>query len=118
MAKRAGGGRKGASIHVIPSTGRIVKKSSHGSKGGHSAKSLSRHATRNSSHKEKAWSVRTSGSSRAGRVFHTKEEALGYARDVARKHGSELYVHRRDGLIMEKDSYSGELHPPRDRRGR
>ncbi len=107
MAKRISG-RKVASIHVIPSSGRFVNKS-------HSSK---HHVTRNESHRGKGWSVRTAGSSRAGRVFNTKEEALGYARDVARKHGSELYVHRSDGLITDKDSYSPEPHPPRDRRGR
>lgn len=116
MAKR-GGGKKGASIHVISSSGRLVK-GGHGSKRSHSSKSLSRSATQHKSSSGKAWSVRTSGSSRAGRVFPTKEEAVVYARDVARRHGSEVYIHRRDGMIVEKDSYGGDPHPPRDGRSR
>jgi hypothetical protein len=117
MAKSGGGGKKGASIHVISSSGRFVKKG-HSSKMSRSSKSVSRSETQNKSSNGKAWSVRTTGSSRAGRVFPTKEEAVGYARDVARKHGSEVYIHRRDGMIVEKDSYSRDPHPPRDSRSR
>lgn len=117
MAKSGRGGKKGTSIHVISSSGRFVKKGGS-PKMSRGPKSVSRSATQHKSSSGKAWSVRTSGSSRATRVFPTKEEAVGYARNVARKNGSEVYIHRRDGMIMEKDSYSRDPHPPRDSRSR
>jgi Uncharacterized protein conserved in bacteria (DUF2188) len=114
MAKRVGGGRKGTSVHVISSSGRFVKKGGHNSKRSHSAKSLGGRKSSSS----KAWSVRTSGSSRAERTFPTKQEAVGYARGVAKKHRSEVYIHRKDGMIVEKDSYGREQLPSRGRRER
>lgn len=52
------------------------------------------------------WAVRSSGASRAGRVFKNKEDAVAYAKDVARKEHGELYVHKRDGTISDRVSYS------------
>jgi hypothetical protein len=63
---------------------------------------------------EKGWVVRRSESSRADRVFDTKQEAVGYAKDVARRQQSNVYIHRPDGTIKEKDSYGTE---PSSRRG-
>jgi hypothetical protein len=51
------------------------------------------------------WSVRHSGATRATRVFNRQEDAVKYARGIAKKENTELYVHRRDGTIREKDSY-------------
>lgn len=51
------------------------------------------------------WAVRTAGASKAARNFDTKEKALSYARDSAKREGSELYVHRKDGVITERRSY-------------
>lgn len=105
MAKNVGTGRKGVRVHVIPSVtrpGKFVDK-----RGGNS----STHPT--TRHTGKGWSVRKSDSARAERVFHTKEEAVGYARDVARRDGSEVYIHRKDGAIMETHSYGNDPRPPR-----
>jgi hypothetical protein len=52
------------------------------------------------------WSVRTSGSARAGKVFGTQQDAVTYARGVARKSGGELYIHGKDGTIRGRDSYA------------
>jgi hypothetical protein len=54
------------------------------------------------------WSVRTPGAVRAERVFATKEAAVRYARVLAKREGSEVYVHRRDGAIETVDSYGSE----------
>jgi hypothetical protein len=62
------------------------------------------------------WSVRNSGAARASRVFKTEGDAVKYAREVARHEGAELYVHRRDGTVRERESYGAERLPPRDRR--
>jgi hypothetical protein len=51
------------------------------------------------------WAVRRSGASRASRLFPTQRDAVQYAREIARKEGAELYVHRGDGTIRDRDSY-------------
>jgi hypothetical protein len=62
------------------------------------------------------WAVKNSRASRASRTFDTQAEAVKYAREAAKKAHSELYVHRRDGTIKEKDSYGQDPLPPRDKR--
>ena len=51
------------------------------------------------------WSVRRHGAHRATRIFATKAEAVAFARNLAKKAGSELYIHGRDGMITDTDSY-------------
>jgi len=62
------------------------------------------------------WSVRHTGAARATRVFETQKDAIDFARRVARKESSELYIHRRDGTIKERDSYGYDPFPPRAKR--
>lgn len=62
------------------------------------------------------WSVVRSGAARATRVFDKKEDAVGFARKLAKRNGAELFVHRRDGTIQERDSYGQDPFPPSDRR--
>ena len=51
------------------------------------------------------WSVRHSGATRASKTFDTQAEAVHYARDIAKKANTDLYVHRKDGTVRHKDSY-------------
>lgn len=51
------------------------------------------------------WSVRKTEASKATKVFDNKAAAVGYGKDVAKKHNSDLYIHRKDGTIIEKKSY-------------
>lgn len=62
------------------------------------------------------WSVRTTGSGRAEKIFVTKDEAVRYGRQVARHRGSELVIHRKDGLVSERSSYGNDPNPPRDKK--
>ncbi len=62
------------------------------------------------------WSVRRSGASRSSRTFAKQRDALSYARTIAKKGGSDLYIHNRDGTIREVDSYSHDLHPRKPRK--
>jgi Uncharacterized protein conserved in bacteria (DUF2188) len=62
------------------------------------------------------WSVRHTGAARASRVFERQEDAVRYARQVAKRESTELYIHRRDGTIKERDSYGHDPLPPKDRR--
>lgn len=57
------------------------------------------------------WSVRQYGAARATRVFDHKEDAVSFARSLARKASSDLYIHRRDGTIQERDSFGHDPRP-------
>jgi hypothetical protein len=59
------------------------------------------------------WSVRVSGAARASGTFSTQKEAIDTAREKARREGTELYVHGRDGRIRERDSYSNDPFSPK-----
>lgn len=62
------------------------------------------------------WAVKNSGATRASRTFETQQQAVTYARDAAKKVGTELYIHGRDGTIKDKRSYGNDPIPPRDKR--
>ena len=51
------------------------------------------------------WAVRNSGAAKATKVFDTQAEAVAFGREAARRDGVELYVHRKDGTVGERDSY-------------
>lgn len=63
-----------------------------------------------------SWSVRKSEASKATRVFEKKADAVDYGRSVAKKGGSELYIHKKDGTISEKRSYGNDPCPPKDKK--
>lgn len=62
------------------------------------------------------WSVKNSQATRASKVFDTQQQAIMYGRDVAKRAGSELYIHGRDGTIKNKNSYGTDPMPPRDKK--
>jgi hypothetical protein len=51
------------------------------------------------------WAIRGAGNRRATRVFATQAEAIKAAREIARKQGTDLVIHRADGRIRQKNSY-------------
>lgn len=51
------------------------------------------------------WAVRTAGALRALRRFDTQDEALRFAQDLARDGLADLYVHGRDGSVVDKQSF-------------
>ncbi len=57
------------------------------------------------------WSVRASGASRASKNFDNKSEAITYARNRAKGDGAELYIHGRDGRILERNTYGNSPFP-------
>lgn len=59
------------------------------------------------------WSVRSSGAAKASKTFTTQEAAIQHGRALAQKGGSELYIHRTDGTIRERNSYGADPHPPK-----
>lgn len=66
--------------------------------------------------RQDGWAVKKSGATRASKVFDTQASAIQYARDKARKESGELYVHRSDGTIRQRDSYGKDRNPPKGNR--
>lgn len=62
------------------------------------------------------WSVKSSGAARASKSFDTQQKAISYGRDSAKKSGTELYIHGRDGTIKNKNSYGSDPMPPKDKK--
>ncbi len=61
------------------------------------------------------WEVKKGRASRASRHFGNQAEAIEWGRSVSRNQGSELYIHKKDGTIQEKESHRRDPTPPRDR---
>jgi hypothetical protein len=63
------------------------------------------------------WAVKKSGSERASKTFETKDKAVKYGRELSKNEKTELYVHKRNGMIQNKNSYGNDPNPPKDRKG-
>jgi hypothetical protein len=62
------------------------------------------------------WAVKNAGSTRASKTFDTQRQAIDYGQTTAKKIGTELYIHGRDGTIKDKRSYGNDPMPPRDKK--
>lgn len=62
------------------------------------------------------WSVKKSGSSKASRTFATKENAIAFGRKLSIHEKTELYIHKKNGMIQNKNSYGNDPNPPKDKR--
>jgi hypothetical protein len=69
------------------------------------------------------WSVRRSGASRASRIFDKKAEAVAYAKTQALREHTDLYIHGKDGMVIDKPdlkisprqiSYQVQENPDKD----
>jgi hypothetical protein len=56
------------------------------------------------------WVVQGAGNVRATRIAASRREALRVARDIARRQGTDVVVHERDGGV-EIDSYGNDPVP-------
>jgi uncharacterized protein YdaT len=63
--------------------------------------------------RDDGWAVKGAGNGRATKVHDTQREAIDHARDIAKRSGSEVVIHGRDGLIRAKDSYGNDPYPPK-----
>ncbi len=61
------------------------------------------------------WAVKKSGSERASKIFRTKEKAIDYGRELSMNEKTELYIHKKNGMIQNKDSYGNDPNPPKDK---
>lgn len=54
------------------------------------------------------WALRRSGSDRVSGVFNTQQEAIDAGRTISRNQGTELFIHRPNGQIRDRDSHGND----------
>jgi hypothetical protein len=59
------------------------------------------------------WDVKKSGAQRASGHYETKADAVRAGREISNNQGTELYIHRQDGVFRQKDSHGRDKFPPR-----
>lgn len=64
--------------------------------------------------REGKWGVHGENSRRDTKVFDNKNDAVEYAKQIAKNQHSELIVQKRNGVIQSKDSYGNDPCPPID----
>ena len=62
------------------------------------------------------WSVKKGGASRASQKFDSQKDAIKYGIKVSKNQKAELYIHRKDGTIRERNSYGNDPCPPKDKK--
>jgi Uncharacterized protein conserved in bacteria (DUF2188) len=61
------------------------------------------------------WAVKKSGADRASRVFETKIMAIDYAIVLSKNEKTELFIHKSNGMIQNRNSYGSDPIPPKDK---
>ncbi len=61
------------------------------------------------------WAVKKSGAERASRVFETKDKAVDYGRELSKTEKTELFIHKSNGMIQDRNSYGNDPNPPKDK---
>lgn len=64
-------------------------------------------------HPAGGWQVKGEGNNKATVRTSTQKEAIDRARAISRNQGSELVIHRPNGMIRDKDSHGRDPFPPR-----
>ncbi|MDD4840058.1 MAG: DUF2188 domain-containing protein [Clostridia bacterium] len=59
------------------------------------------------------WQVKGAGNSRATKLFDTQAEAVEYAKAIAQNQQSELFIHKTNGEIRERNTYGKDPYPPK-----
>ncbi len=52
------------------------------------------------------WAVKKAGSSRLTQVLSTQKKAVAYGRKIARNNKVDLFIHKADGRIKNRETYS------------
>jgi uncharacterized protein YdaT len=60
------------------------------------------------------WDSKRKNAKRTSKHFETKKEAMEWSRELAKREGSELIPHGKDGKIQNPNSYGGDPCPPKD----
>ena len=75
--------------------------------------------TRKNTHvvpREDGWAVRREGNERDTARTDTQREAIEIAREIERRNGGEVVIHRENGQIRDRDSYGNDQNPPKDKK--
>ncbi len=59
------------------------------------------------------WAVKGAGNPKATSIHSTQRDAMSAAREIARRQGSEMLVHRENGQIRERNTYGRDPFPPK-----
>ena len=62
------------------------------------------------------WAVKSEGASRAASIHPTQAKAIVAATKTAKREGTEVVIHGRDGKIRDSDSYGNDPNPSKDER--
>ena len=54
------------------------------------------------------WAYRREGSERVSKIVDTQKQAADLGRGVSRREGGELFIHRPDGRIRDRDSHGND----------
>jgi uncharacterized protein YdaT len=63
--------------------------------------------------KDGGWNIKQGGATRSSGHYDTQQQAIDRAREISNNQDTELYIHRRNGAIREKDSSGNDPFPPR-----
>jgi len=66
--------------------------------------------------KDGNWGVRGEGNSKLTRITPTQSDAITVAQEIAKHQKAEVVIHRRNGVIRDKDSYGNDPCPPEDKK--
>lgn len=62
------------------------------------------------------WKTKKEDCKRSSGNFNTQKEAIDFARSIAKKEKTELFIHGVDGKIRDRDTYGNDPCPPKDKR--
>jgi hypothetical protein len=62
------------------------------------------------------WDSKKNNALKASKHFDTKQEAMDWSKEKAKKEGAELIPHKKDGTIQNPNSYGGDPCPPKDKK--
>lgn len=63
--------------------------------------------------KDGQWAVKGEGNEKATRVVETQKEAIEIAKDISKNQESEMFIHKRNGQIRERNTYGKDPFPPK-----
>lgn len=63
------------------------------------------------SNEKGGWAVKKSGSTQISRSFDRKADAVKFGRDISKKEKTELYIHKKDGRVQDRNSYGKDPFP-------
>ena len=62
---------------------------------------------------DEGWAVKGEGNQRATSIHRAQREAIEAARETAIKQKSEMFIHRSNGQIRERNTYGKDPYPPK-----